>query len=189
MVAVSVRRMPEVAPVAVSVRRSPALSLRISPTVIARMPSARRAPAAVAIAIAFAKEVALVPDLDREAGVGGELAGVRDLVARQRPARLDEPAGRNLLPAEAAKTVEGDERRRLRASHPPAEPKRCRPKSILWTFVTRKARGLDMFGMTSSSVGTRRIGEEVRARIDRGGIDPEVPEHRRRGDEELRFRP
>ena len=34
-----------VAPVAVRVRRSPALSLRISPTVMARIASARRAPA------------------------------------------------------------------------------------------------------------------------------------------------
>ena len=47
----------EVAPVAVSVRRSPALSLRIRPTVIARMVSARIAPAAVAMAIAVAYEV------------------------------------------------------------------------------------------------------------------------------------
>src|SRR6266508_3883076 len=78
---VSVRRMREVAPVAVRVRRSPALSLRISPTVNARMPSARSA-----------------------------LAAVGDLVARQGPARLDQPPARNLLPAVAAKTAGSDER-------------------------------------------------------------------------------
>ena len=50
--------------------------------------------------------------LDREAGVRCDLTCVGDLVARQGPARLDEPAGRDLVPAVAAETVEGDERRR-----------------------------------------------------------------------------
>ena len=53
-------------------------------------------------------------DLDREAGVRRERAGVSDLVARQWLPGLDEPAGRDLLPAAAAKTVEGEERRLLR---------------------------------------------------------------------------
>ena len=85
---------PEVAPVAVRVRRSPALSLRISPTVIARMASARMAPAAVAMAMTSRRRLALSLDLDREAGVGRDVAGVGDLVARQ--GRLDstsQPAG------------------------------------------------------------------------------------------------
>ena len=104
----------------------------------ARMPSASSAPAAVVMAMALAGRRPLPLDLDREAGVRRALAGVRDLVARQRPARLDEPAGRDLLPAVAAKTVERDEDRRL-ASTPIAEPNRCRPMSILWTFVTASA--------------------------------------------------
>ena len=54
-------------------------------------------------------------DLDREPRLGGELSGGRDLFARQWPARLDEPAGRDLLPAVAAKTVECDERGRQEA--------------------------------------------------------------------------
>ena len=53
--------------------------------------------------------------LDRQAGVGRELAGIGDLLARQRPIRLDEPAGRDLSPAAAAKTVERDERGRRKA--------------------------------------------------------------------------
>ena len=48
--------------------------------------------------------------LDLEAGLGGELATRRDLLARESAAGLDEPARRNLLPAVAAKTIERDER-------------------------------------------------------------------------------
>ena len=59
--AVSVRRVVLVAPVAVRVRRSPAASVRISPTVIARTPRASSAPAAVAAALIVASEAWALP--------------------------------------------------------------------------------------------------------------------------------
>ncbi len=59
--------------------------------------------------------VALAPCLDHQATGGSKVAGIGDLLGRQRPARLDHPPGRNLLPAAAAKTVERDERRRRHA--------------------------------------------------------------------------
>ena len=91
--------------------------------------------------------------LDREARLGGERTGSSDLFARQRPARLDEPAGRGLLPAVAAKTAEGDERGGHAAGVPSAEPRTCR-LSILWTFVTARFLLAPMLRMTNSSVGT-----------------------------------
>ncbi len=48
MAAVRVRRVLLLAPVAASVRRSPAVSLRIKPTLIAKMHSARAIPKMVA---------------------------------------------------------------------------------------------------------------------------------------------
>ena len=106
--------------------------------------------------------------LDREAGVRCERAGVGDLVARQWPAGLDEPAGRDLLPAAAAKSVGGDERRPLPGV--PLTAMGCRAgagrSSIRWTLVTATRRA-PRVGMTSSSVGNAAVGEEVRARIDR----------------------
>ena len=103
--------------VAVSVRRSPALSPRISPTVMARIPSARRTPAAVAgiamgVARRCARSVSLIGRPRRRVMCGG------DLFARQGPARLDEPAVRDLLPAVAAHTVEGDKGGRHAAGVP-----------------------------------------------------------------------
>jgi hypothetical protein len=56
----------------------------------------------------------LSPCLDRQAGIGREVAGFGDLLARQRPARLDEPAGRDLSPAAAAKSVRTASSRRRR---------------------------------------------------------------------------
>src|SRR5262249_48034772 len=56
VVAVRVRRVVLVAPVAVRVRRSPAASVRISPTVRARTPRASSAPAAVAAALMVASD-------------------------------------------------------------------------------------------------------------------------------------
>jgi hypothetical protein len=49
------------------------------------------------MALSFAWEVGSRCTLDRQAGVGRELAGIADLFARQCPARFDEPAGRDLL--------------------------------------------------------------------------------------------
>jgi hypothetical protein len=89
-------------------------------------------------------------DLDREAGVCRGIARVRDLVALQGPARLDEPA-RNLPPAVPAQTVERDEVRRLAAVSP---PKRWLPTSILWTVVM--CRGLTLVLVVKSVVATRR---------------------------------
>ena len=97
--------------------------------------------------------------LDRQAGIGGEVARLGDLLARQGPARLDQPAGRGLFPAAAAKTVERDERvgrkagsRARRAEELPAvDPLDVRDR-IFGTFGRPSA--VDVSGMTSSSVRT-----------------------------------
>ena len=123
-------------------------------------------------------------DLDRETGVRGDVAGVCDLLVHERPARLDEPAGGDLLPAVATKA--GEVMNEVRR-HALVKPKRCRPVSIFWTFVTAISPWLVKVGMTSSLGRDAAVGEEVGARIDRGGVDSEVLEHRGRGDEELRF--
>ena len=86
--AVSVRRILPVAPVAVSVRRSPALSLRISPTVTGQDRERQEGPRGGRDGDRPREGGALSRDFDREAGLGGKLARGGDLLARQRPARL-----------------------------------------------------------------------------------------------------
>src|SRR5215207_9645 len=128
--------------------------------------------------------------LDRESRIGRECAGVRDLVARQGPAQLEEPAGRDLPPAAAAKTVKGDECWR-----------RARGRRIAGVAGPEEAlHGLDpldvrdrelLLGATDEEeelVGRDpAVGEEVRVLIDLGRVDSEVPEHGGRGDIDLGF--
>ena len=106
------------------------------------------------MAIGVASEVLSSLRLDREAGLGGELAGGGDLVARQGPARLDEPAGRDLLPAVAAKTVEGDERGRHAAGVRSAGAEDLPAVDPLDVRDGELCPRLWMLRMTSSSVGT-----------------------------------
>ena len=136
----------------------------------------------------------LAPCLDRQAGGGRELAGIGDLLARQRPARLDEPAGRDLSPAAAAKTVECDERGRRRSvslRRAEALPAVDRldvgdGKFVRLWFLA--CQGFWRLADRDELVGRDgAVGEEVRARIDGGGVDSEGPEQGRRGDVEARF--
>ena len=103
--------------------------------------------------------IAFSPRLDRQAGIGREVAGFGDLLARQRPAGLDEPAGRGLFPAAAAKTGERDERvgreagsRARRAEEPPAvDPLDVRDRTF---GCFGRPPSVVMSGITSSSVRT-----------------------------------
>src|SRR5829696_10493292 len=132
--------------------------------------------------------------LDRQAGIGRELAGGGDLFARQGPARLDEPAGRDLSPAAAAKSVERDERGRrgalsLRRAEdlPAVDPLHARDGVFdhLWSAGRPGRRPLadrdELVGRDGS------VGQEVRAGIDGGGVDSDVPEQGGCGDVEARF--
>src|SRR4030095_11755062 len=105
--AVSVRRVLLVAPVAVRVRRSPAASPRISPTVMARAPIARSIPAAVGPPRDRTR--AGWSRVARRAGGGGQRAGGCELGAGEGPVRLDHPAGPRWFPAAAAEGSRGDE--------------------------------------------------------------------------------
>src|SRR6266542_3553472 len=163
--AVSVRRILLVAPVAVRVRRSPALSLRISPTVIARIASARRAPAAVAIAIGFAYEgLARWTSIVRPALAARSRAAVICLLVNGRLDSISQPDGICFQPwrRRPSRVMNEDGARPVSLL---GEPRSSR-LSILWTCVTGysvivilRVPGMVVFcvpGMTSSSVGTVR---------------------------------
>ena len=166
-----------VAPVAVRVRRSPPLSLRISPTVIARIASARSAPAPVAIAIGVANEAlscctsivrpAFAARL-RAAAICSRVRGLLDSTSqplatrcqpwRRRPSRVTNEDGRSELASPAPRTS------RL---------------SILWTFVTATSRPVAEVQDDELIGGDGRVGQEVCGGIDRRGVDSEVPEQGR----------
>ena len=181
MAAVSVRRTLLVAPVAVRVRRSPAALAADQPDGHGEDAERQKRSCGGRDGDGRREGGALPPCLDRQAGPGGELARVGDLFTRQGPARLDEPAGRDLPPAAAAKTVERDERGRRRAGFatrrpeelPAVDPLHVRDGAYgdLWFSVSFLDRGGDeLVGLEAP------VDQEVRARIDRRGVDPEVPE-------------
>src|SRR5262249_15415436 len=105
-----------------------------------------------------------------------------------RSVRLDEPAARDLLPAVAAQGAWSDERHVPRVHpHGRAEqaPADVDPLHMGDSEVPSvpKARDDELV-----YVGAGRC-DEVRARLDRRGVDSEVAKHRGRGDEELRGGP
>src|SRR5262249_51114036 len=128
---------------------------------------------------------ALLPtDLDREARFRRGIASVGDLAARQRATRLEEPAGRTLLTAGTAETVERDEVRRIAAAVSPEEV--SADVDLLdvrdtENLAASQARDDELVGLDAA------IQEEVRARLDSGGVDSQVFEHCWRGDIELRL--
>ena len=184
MAAVSVRRTLPVAPVAVRVRRSPAPSLRISPTVMARIASARRAPAPVAMAMARRRRCASrCVSIVRPASAASSRAAATCSVVRGR-LRLDEPAGRDLLPAAAAKTVEGDERDARDAGSP--QGRRGGSAGVDPLDVRDGDPWAPRARDDKLSVGTVGSARKSVARIDRGGVDSDVPEQGGRRDVEGR---
>ncbi len=68
---------------------------------------------------------------------------------------------------------------------PSPAPKICL-LSILWTFVTGRSRPRQEIQDDELVGGNGRVGQEVRARVDRGGVDSEVPEQGGRGDVDAR---
>ena len=68
---------------------------------------------------------------------------------------------------------------------PSPEPRTCR-LSILWTFVTGSCFLVPEVENDELVGGDSRVGQEVRARIDRGRVDPEVPQDGRRRDVDAR---
>ena len=108
--AVMVRRIPLVAPVAVSVRRSRAAALRIRPTVIARTHMATSAPSPVACQRTASRPVLRLSRLDEEAGFGRELARCGDLVWGERLLGLQQPPDPHRLPAVRGQRLRRDER-------------------------------------------------------------------------------
>jgi hypothetical protein len=133
--AVSVRRILFVAPVAVRVRRSPALSLRISPTVMARIASARRAPAAVAMAIGFAYDaLSRRASIVRPARAASSRAAAICSLVNGRLDSTSQPDGICFQPWRRRPSTVTNEA----GAWPESllgEPRSCR-LSILWTFVT-----------------------------------------------------
>src|SRR5262249_49928645 len=129
-----------------------------------------------------------VSDVDPDPGIGGDLARGGDLAARQRPLRLDEPAGRHLSPAVPAKAVDRDEGQTYRLAvggrdEPP-------PTELDALDVPEgEVRALLHAGNDQPVRPGATVDEEVSVRTDRGRVDSEVPENRRRGDVELRDGP
>jgi hypothetical protein len=125
--------------------------------------------------------VGFVLDLDRQAGLRGDVAGLGRLVARHRLARLDEPTGRDPVPAVAAEPGECDQVRRRAGESEEA---------------ATEVQLLDVRDGEQLAAGDARyeqavrddaaVDEEVRAGIDRRRLEPEIAEHRRRRDEKLR---
>ena len=155
------------------VRRSPALSPRISPTVMARIPRPGGAPAAVAIAMGVAREVRSF--CIRSQGRPRRRARVRgDLFARQGPARLDEPAVRDLLPAVAAHTKGGDKGGRHAAGVPLSSAEDLQAVDPLDVLDGGSAGATAAPGrmsrMTNSPVGTVAWARKS-ALVDDGGVD------------------
>ena len=98
--AVRVRRVELLAPVAARVRRSLAVSLRMRPTVMARMPRARTIPKAVAQLMISDEVGALVLGLDGHAAPRPRSTGAADLGGGERMRALDQPTRRDGLQAE-----------------------------------------------------------------------------------------
>ena len=174
-----------VAPVAVRVRRSLALSLRISPTVIARIASARKRACGGCDRDRRGEGSALsrCVSIARPASAAS-VAGGGDLLAGERPARLDEPA--------AGTCVQPWRRRPSRvtneAGRPPSSPPEPRTSAAVDPLDVRDGELLPRSDVQKDELvgGHGLVGQEVRARIDRGGVDAEVPEQSRRGDVETR---
>ena len=184
--AVSERRIPAVAPVAVRVRRSPALSLRISPTLRARMASARTAPAAVAMVLTAVEGVLLALHLDRETGARRERPGVRDLIARQGPWLELQPARRSCCPPRRRRPSSV---MKLGCRLAAVGAEEVWPVSISWTFVIAGSSRLAISRMTSPLVATLSSTRKSALGSIAARIDSQVGEHRRRGDIELRCGP
>src|SRR5215207_1866005 len=132
--------------------------------------------------------------LDRQAGVGRELVGVGDLFARQRPARLDEPARRDLFPAAAAESVDRDERGRRtalslgRAEELPAVDPLDVCDGLFGHLGPAGRPRRRLLADRDELVGRDgSVGQEVRAGIDCGGVDSDVPEQGGRGYVQARF--
>src|SRR4029453_9035643 len=104
------------------------------------------------------------PHLDRQTGVRGDFPGPRDLVALQGPARLAQPAARNLAPAVAAKAAGSDERDTSRVQPhggPEEVPTDADALDVADGELSFVVEDHELVGLNL------RRGEEVRAGIDR----------------------
>ena len=148
---------------------------------MARMPSARSAPAAVAIAIGVAREVlSRRVSIVRPAPAASSRASAICSLVRGRLDSTSQPDGICLQPRRRRPSSVMNEVG-ARPVSPLGDPKSFR-LSILWTFVTARTVTFGSPPVSCDRGGDELVGleapvdQEVRARIDRRGVDPEVPE-------------
>ena len=174
-----------VAPVAVRVRRSPALSLRISPTVMARIASARSGACGGRDRDGRRMRVRSPLHLDRRgrrSAASWRAAAICSLV-RGLLDSMSQPLGTRCQPWRRRPSRVTKRGRQDRCRLP--QRRETSRLSILWTFVTGAPCPVPEVQDDELVGGHGSVGQEVRAGIDRGGIDAEVPEQgeawRRRG--------